>query len=185
MALAVGLVLLIAACSDDDSSSVAAAATSGPTSTSVVTDVAIVEPEPEVEVYFLRIEELEADEAEARDGLPAPSDLETTRAFFVGIVPILEAKVEGYSALDPPPVSQEAHDRVLQALRTLIEFDRLATDRFVEAETFDEYISVTEDPELGIEAQQPLLRESRSACVELENLAADNGVEIDLFCFPS
>lgn len=137
--------------------------------------------------YFERLEEIDREFTERSDEAASELDAETDgeenlddvrdeyRDAFDEFREIGEGFVDEVRDLDPPETAQAAHDAAVSAYETLLAELRVVIDEFENAATFDDLRGRLS----GYEAAAGRVRET---CAELEQLAVDEGIEIDLQC---
>lgn len=83
-------------------------------------------------------------------------------------------------SLDPPSEAEAAHSVFVRELRFRVELMESLADRAAEVESLsglEEVFAEFEDPEFEVAAVR-----FDDACRALEQVAADNGIEVDLDC---
>lgn len=136
--------------------------------------------------YFAELERIGDDADTASDeielpGLDADASFDESRAAFVDYfeqaTDIVEDGVQDIRALDPPDEASDAHDRYVEGLAKIMDASNDLLDEIEDAdeEEFDEILG-GEDPFEAIDD------EVTEACADLQAIADDNGVDVDLDC---
>jgi hypothetical protein len=133
-----------------------------------------------LEEYFERIDELDNEQKAKSDELEQEAqDSDNVDEFADGLeeqVQLLREFGEDLGDIDPPSVVEETHDEVVRALAAATDqFDRLI-EGFREADTIEEAFASIEDTDTTE------IDKAEAACVELEQIAADNDINVDLDC---
>lgn len=137
-----------------------------------------------LEQFFERLQEID-DDFEARS-----SDLETEFAnlgeeeFLQQAPPLLRRQaellgefVDGLSALDPPEEAADLHDEAVAAGREAEELFRQQIDEAEAADSIEALFTAFESEELTSAFDR-----FDQACLDAEQLAADNGITVDFSC---
>ena len=140
-----------------------------------------------LEQYFAEMERISNEAGDAIDELESP-DLSEDAAFedardyfadFLGTVAgATEDAIDDMRGLDPPDEVQDEHDRFVDALDELPAISRDLEDQVAGAETqeeFDEIVSAS-DPFESVGGEITV------ACQDLQQIAEDNSIEVDLEC---
>lgn len=133
--------------------------------------------------YFRQIDELDNELATSSDALEGQFDaldtasVDEARDLFDQQIDLLDGFLDDLDAIDPPEEAANAHDEALSAGRELATALRSAIDRAADAASIEEFFSLFDDPEL--DAADTRLTE---ACLDLEQIAADNAITVDLDC---
>jgi hypothetical protein len=136
--------------------------------------------------YFSELDRIGDDADAASDAIELPnldpdaSFEESSAAFldyFEQVTNIIEDGVQDISALDAPDEVSDEHDRYVDGLNEIMDASNDYLDRRGDADEdeFDEILS-GDDPFEAIDA------EITDACADLQAIADDNGIEIDLEC---
>ncbi len=136
-----------------------------------------------VEEYFERIDELDeeqqakSDELEQKfDDLGEDASVDEVDDLFEEQIQILRDFVSDLDDINPPDEASEPHEQAVRAFNDVTsQFDDLL-DGFREAETVEEAFASVGDSEIAE------FEDATAACLELEEIAADNNIEIDLDC---
>ncbi len=136
--------------------------------------------------YFQRLEDVK-EEADARGAaleeggsLESAGHVEAFQEYFDEFEAIYEGVVNGVKDIDPPSEARNAHDEFVVALEEAQKALREFADRVGEAESFSDLealIGAVAEP--GFEAA---LEGVEDACRELQEVADENDIEIDLEC---
>ena len=135
-----------------------------------------------LEEYFRKVEELDAEQQEATDKLDpafeqlAPDDVEGARDLFDQQLEVLDDFVDEMEKLNPPEEVRETHDEALALFREFREAFGDALDEAEDAETLDDMFAGFD------EAAFAKIEEANQKCRDLEQIAADNGIEVNLDC---
>ncbi len=84
--------------------------------------------------------------------------------------------------VDPPVELKEAHNNYVAAQSELLALDRRIRDRLAEAGSDFDMAQLANDPELGTTPQGRLGDLSDEACKDLERVANERAVNVDLSC---
>jgi vacuolar-type H+-ATPase subunit I/STV1 len=136
-----------------------------------------------LEEYFQRIDELDqrlqdrSQELEDElDALGEDASLEDAADSFEEQVNALQEFIDDMEDLDPPGEAREAHDEAAEALNAAVEqFDGLIED-FRSADSLEDAFALTENADFSA------IERANEACRELERIAADNNIDVDLDC---
>jgi len=138
--------------------------------------------------YFAELEERSA-EFEER-GRQAEDDLDFVNAgteaeqvelaveFFTLAVTIYEDFVSELDDLNPPAEVQSVHEDAVSNGRTAVERLRLLLDLVGDAETEAELDAALEE----VSPADPVFETFSAACVELQGIADERGIDVDLQC---
>ncbi len=135
-----------------------------------------------IEEYFGRLDALnarfEADLQEVDTENAEEEDLKLIQANFANTVAVLATFAGGVSDLEPPDEIKSQHEEVAEALRAYA--DALGGDYFDQVSNLD---SIEELQALAVD-EELVAAGARvgEACLVLEQLAADNGIQIDFNC---
>lgn len=140
-----------------------------------------------LEEFFQRVQELDDQFEAGSDALDAQFDefdqlseedaLERTPGLLQQQADLVEEFVDGLDALEVPDEAAELQDEAVSAGRDVVTaFNDLLDDVEV-AETFDALFGIFED-----EAFLAAVERFEQACLDAEELAADNGITVELNC---
>ena len=135
-----------------------------------------------LEEYFQKVEQLDAEQQEATDKLDpafeqlAPDDVEGARDLFDQQLEVLDNFVDEMDKLNPPEEVRETHDEALALFREFRAAFDDALDQAEDAETIEDMFAGFD------EADFAKIEEANQKCRDLEQIAADNGIEVDLDC---
>ena len=131
--------------------------------------------------YFTRLQEIDQ-AAEQRfdevDGqLGEPEDVEAVKDIFPDLLAVAEDFFTDIEALDPPEEARDAHDAAVAAGREVEDRLEALLDRTEDMQSLDEFFAATQDSALSA-AEEAF----SAACLDLEQIAASNNIDIDLSC---
>ena len=140
-----------------------------------------------LEEFLQRVEELD-DEQTTREGeIEAQlGDLETLeeaealariRDLFPQFVALLVDFVDGLAALEPPEEAADLHEEAVSAGREVVRLFSDLVGEVENAESIEDFFAAFENEEFQVAVER-----FDQACLDAEQLAADNGIEIDLDC---
>lgn len=135
-----------------------------------------------IEEYFGRLDALnaqfEADLQEVDTENAEEEDLKLIQANFANTVALLATFAGGVSDLEPPNEIKSQHKEVAEALRAYA--DALGGDYLDQVSNLD---SIEELQALAVDEELVAAgARAGEACLVLEQLAADNGIEVNLNC---
>jgi hypothetical protein len=135
-----------------------------------------------LEEYFAKLEELdqkfEADSATAdAESAEAGEDVDAIKDSFGEFVALIEDFVNELDDVDPPSEVEDAHNAGVEAGRDIQEEFERVIDKAQDAETLEELGAIFEDEELNAASDR-----FTQACLDLEQIAADNNIDADLNC---
>ena len=136
-----------------------------------------------VEQYFRRLETLKTQfegqpEPLARfEGLPEADIIEQLPEIFAQHIAAFEAFNDGLADLDPPAEAEELHQEALDAFEDALTAYGEVEDKLDDVESFA-------DVEQLFSQGDAAAAEARldQVCLDAEQLAAENGIDIDLNC---
>jgi hypothetical protein len=130
--------------------------------------------------YFQRVDELDqafSDNTDALDSeIEASEDVNEIRGYMNDTIAEFESFVSGLEDLEPPDEAADAHQRAVDGLDDFTSKLSDGVDSLGDAETVDELFAPFENID-GSGQQQ-----AQEACVELEEIAADNSIGVDFSC---
>ena len=135
-----------------------------------------------LEEYFRKVAALDVEQQAATDKLdPAfeqlePDDVEGARDLFDQQLDVLDDFVEELDKLNPPEEVKETHDEALALFREFRAAFGDALDQAGDAETIDDMFAGFD------EAAFAKIEQANEKCRELEQIAADNDIEVNLDC---
>lgn len=134
--------------------------------------------------YFRRFDSLDDDiasqQASLRERYPDPyQGGETARRFYEEGVPLLDNAVERLSAIDPPSAVEEVHNRVLNAMRVRAEASQTILEDLEDAQSRDDVLAAVNAVSDDVDAA---LANLDQACLDLQAIADQNGVAVNLEC---
>lgn len=135
--------------------------------------------------YFRRLEDIEAAAETRANTLNEQSqglgqDIEATRSYFEGFEAIQVEILSGLSDMHPPAEARDAHAEYVAALQEALALTGGFTDRLAAAQSSSDLEAVVaglNDPSFDAASQR-----LSSTCLELQRIAAENGIEVDLRC---
>jgi len=133
-----------------------------------------------LEEYFRKLDELDSEFSTGSDAVDAQiegsQDLDEIRGLMDEQVTVFDDFIGGLEDLEPPDEVQEPHDNAIEGLSDFRDELSAAVDEAGDAETVDEAFAAFDSLDFtGIEQAQ-------AACRELEQIAADNNITVDLDC---
>ena len=134
-----------------------------------------------LEDYFQELEGpatvLDGD-SNALDGeLAAAGTVEEARAVFTQYPGVLQAFLDDLDEIDPPAEAADAHNETLETGAAFLTEFQNAIDSASDATTFEELLAATES-EAFVTASDAFT----ATCLALTEIAADNGITVDLGC---
>lgn len=102
------------------------------------------------------------------------------RNFWVRISDRYEEVVDNIGGLEPPPEAREAHSEWLAVQREATDFVGGLNDRAQRATSLDEIAELNSEFDAPIATD--LSERSDAACLALQAIADDNGIDVDLEC---
>lgn len=113
----------------------------------------------------------------------AESEAGDAKRWFDRSIGIQEKLVGALGGVGDPPVElKEAHNNYVAAMSESLVLDRKIRDRLAEAGSDFDMAQLANDPELGTTPQGRLGDLSEGACKELERVANQSNVNVDLSC---
>jgi hypothetical protein len=135
-----------------------------------------------LEEYFERVDELDQERTDASDELDegaaeiGDDDVDAIIDYFRSYVDVFEDFTDGMDDLDAPDEAADAHDEAVSNLRDGIDSLRDTLGEMEDVDSADDLFAIIEDADSsGLDA-------ANAACVELIEIASDNGIEVDLNC---
>jgi hypothetical protein len=134
-----------------------------------------------LEEYFDELQKLDDDTSERTDALfedvEDPEDIDQFKEAYQELPGIIDDFVSGLEDLNPPDEAQDTHDEAVEAARGFQdEFDNFL-DEIQDAESFEDLQDIGES-DAFTEADERFTQ----ACLDLEEVAADNDIDADLDC---
>jgi hypothetical protein len=142
-----------------------------------------------LEEYFAELQRLDDEESARSDELDQQIEEETDGLtdeaevieIFKGYLPqfreSLERFVSNLGDLNPPDEAQEAHNEAVAAGEDFIDAFDAASGEIEDAQTFAEFGEIFEGGEVSAAGDR-----FTDACLDLEQIAADNNIDVDLDC---
>ena len=136
--------------------------------------------------YFRQLDEIEEGiktdiGALGEESEGAWEDIEATRDYVDGYRDILEQGISDMRELDPPAEAEDAHDEFVAALSDMVPVSEDYSERLADIETPSElqelFAEQVADPRL-----QEAWQRVDDACVELQGIADENGINVSLDC---
>ena len=135
--------------------------------------------------YFRQLEDIEA-VAEARaNALNEQSqglgqDIEVTRSYFEGFEAIQQETLDGLNGMRPPAEVGDAHAEYVAALQQALALTVGFADRLAAAASSSDLEAVLAG--LNDTSFDAISQRLSGACLELQGIATDKGIEVDLRC---
>lgn len=143
------------------------------------------EEELDLDRYFQRLENISGAHDARVDALREESqgvgeNIEVTRHYFAGFNAIVRQTLNDMKDMHPPAQAQEAHNEHVAAAAELLAL----------LEDFSDQLAGVESPS-GLEAvlaqldEPPLdtaMERAANACLQVQTIADENGIEVDLAC---
>ena len=137
-----------------------------------------------LEEYFQRLDELEGELEERSgdisaqaEGLSEEEMTDQAPDLLGDQSTALHAFLDNLAELEPPEEAANLHEEVVQAMEGFVELFDEALDVLKEADSLDDPFAPFETGELEAAGTR-----IDRVCVEVEQLAAENGIDIDLNC---
>lgn len=133
-----------------------------------------------LEEYFQQLDELDNQSSDRGDALFADidlTDLDAVKGAYAEFPDIVEDFITGLEDLNPPDEAKDAHDEAIAAAEGFREVLNDAVDEAQNATALDDLQQIGEG-EAFTEADDRFT----SACLDLEEIATDNNIEVDLDC---
>ena len=127
--------------------------------------------------YFDRLESLADDTTDRLNDLPEPTDFADVAGGFNQTLDIFSDFLDDIEAATPPNEARAAHNAFTVAFREFIAGNRTLADQLDGATTAEEFTAVLENPP-DAAGQDNFNR----ACVELQQVATTNDLDVDLGC---
>ena len=134
-----------------------------------------------LEEYFTQLEDLDNQFSARTDAAfedvsedPEPAEIQSALAELAGIIDEFVADIE---ELDPPEEAQEAHDAAVEAGHATAD----AYDTLAEAAGEAESVDAVFAGEVAQDAQEAI-DQFTTACLDLQQIADDNSIEVALDC---
>jgi hypothetical protein len=137
-----------------------------------------------IEEYFQKTDAIDNDSTARIDavfeGVGETEDVGAMRDAFRQFPPILDDAVSDLEDLSPPNEAETQHERVIETLKNVASTARDSFDELDAAQTFDDVFAVVEG-DAFTQANEAFT----AACLDLQSVAADNGIAVDLGCTDS
>ena len=106
-------------------------------------------------------------------------DVEASRDYLASFEDILRQTLAELKELHPPAAARNGHDKGVAAFEAELAVWEEVNDRLADAESLSELDAVIEEltPQFEAAAEQ-----SREACLDLQGIADENGIEVELTC---
>ena len=140
-----------------------------------------------LEEFFQRVGELDDEQATREGEIEAQlEDLETLeeaealariRDNFPQFVTLLEDFVDGLAALEPPEEAAELHEEVVRAGREVVRLFGDLVGEVENVESLEDFFVLFEIEEVNAATER-----FDQVCLDTEQFAANNGIEVDLDC---
>jgi hypothetical protein len=133
-----------------------------------------------LDVYFQRLEELDQTFSDNTDELDnqieQSEDVDEVRGWMEETVTEFETFLDGLRDLDAPEEAADAHERAVSGLEEFIPKLSEGVDSVSDVDSLVELFAPFND------LDQTGLERAREACLDLEQIALDNDIEVDLDC---
>jgi len=140
------------------------------------------EEELDLDQYFRRFEDITDAADTSMDRLVfegVGEDIEATRDYFDSFDAILRQVLNDLKGLNPPAEARAAHDEfVAGGVEMLASFEDFS-DRLAEVESPSGLAALFAEPMPASDAAQQRVTD---ACLQLQGIADENGIEVDLEC---
>ncbi len=134
-----------------------------------------------LEEYFERLEAASITFTEesdaAADELGSSEEIDSVKDAIALLPPIVEHFVNDISALNPPEEAQEAHDAAVEAGENFSEAVNGVLDELGDVESIEDLEGV-----VSTDALDEASGAFTAACEDLQTLADENNIEVDLDC---
>ena len=110
-------------------------------------------------------------------GITDENDVNQTRNAFSKLPDELERAAEAADDLNPPTEAQAKHDALVKALNEFADATQDSADAAADATSVEEYFAAVES-----DAYTAADEGFTAACLDMQNLAKDNGITVDLGC---
>ena len=135
--------------------------------------------------YFRRVEDIEEAAETRANALNEQSqglgqDIEATRSYFEGFEAIQADILNDLNDMHPPAEARDAHVEYVAALEEALALTGGFSDRLAAVQSSSDLEAVVSG--LNDPAFDATLQRLSDACLELQRIAADNGIEVDLRC---
>jgi hypothetical protein len=137
-----------------------------------------------LEEYFQQMQAITAEAVEEADALDEQiddleeDDFEGLRGLFVANTAITSEVFDEMDGMDPPAEVQDAHNEFVAAGGQMVELMEAFGDDLADVESTSE-LEQAFDRLVGLEEATVRID---TACLALEEIAADNGIDVDLDC---
>jgi hypothetical protein len=140
---------------------------------------------PALDNYFQQLEDIKQTysaraEAMSEEALAIQEDLEAYKEYFGDMQDLFDEALNEMKGLDPPPEARDAHDEWIAAQSELQAASYDLGDRVADTESLSELVEIFQGLQ-GMELEPPSGR-VREACRELQRIAGENGIDVDLRC---
>lgn len=146
------------------------------------------EAEPELELdlhqYLQRFQEINDATQTSVDALDeqfegAGEDIGATQGYFDSFNAIAEQTINDLKALEPPAEARNAHDEFVAGLDQMLTLYEDISDRLADVKSLSELQAVFEEPDPAFGTASARIT---SACLQLQGIADENGIDVDLRC---
>jgi hypothetical protein len=137
-----------------------------------------------LEEYFRQTETVIQGSFSQLDGLEnqypgALEEPEATRDFFDAALTLISTGADQLAAINPPDEVRDVHAEALDAIEGFRETSEDFGDRLADVESASELAQFLDEATPAIQAAQARVG---APCLELEDIAAKNGIDVDLDC---
>ncbi|MEE8346479.1 MAG: hypothetical protein V3S20_03925, partial [Dehalococcoidia bacterium] len=139
-----------------------------------------------LEQYFQRLEAVASDYEQRGDALfenfgeefdSEEEQVQATQEFWKEFLVLLQEFVGDLDDVNPPSEAEAAHEESVDAGGEMLEAFQELVDQVTQAESITELAEGFDDIELDAAGDR-----FEQACVELQGIADDNGIDVDLNC---
>jgi hypothetical protein len=109
----------------------------------------------------------------------ALEDPEATRDFFDEALALISTGADQLAAINPPEEVWDVHNEALNAIEDFREIAEDFADRLADIDSASELVQFLDEATPAIQAAQAQVA---APCLELEDIAARNGIDVDLDC---
>ena len=106
-------------------------------------------------------------------------DIEATQGYFDSFNAIAGQTVRDLKGLEPPAEARNAHDEFVAGLDQMLALYEDISDRLADVESLSELQAVFEEPDPAFGTASVRIG---NACLQLQGIADQNGIDVDLRC---
>jgi len=140
------------------------------------------EEELDLDEYFRRFEDITDAADTSMDRLVSEGvgeDIEATRDYFDSFDAILRQALNDVKDIHPPAEARAAHDEFVAGGAEMLASFEDFSDRLAEVESPSGLAALFAEPMPALDAAQQRVTD---ACLQLQEIADENGIEVDLEC---